>query len=29
MLGQNSVKGLRVGRIFKETKFEDVWGGLE
>ena len=29
MLGQNSVKGLRVTKIDKEIKFEGVWRKLE
>ena len=29
ILGQNSMKGLRVTKIVKETKFEGVWGELE
>ena len=29
LLGQNSVKGLRVTTIVKEIKFEGVWSELE
>ena len=29
ILGQNSVKDLRITKIVKEIKFEGVWGDLE
>ena len=29
ILGQHSVKGLRVAKIVKKIKFERVWGDLE
>ena len=29
ILIKNSVKGLRVTKIVKEVKFEEVWGELE